>query len=61
MAKKKPIDSLTSDDLGVDTSNSMVSVESHSSPPEKPPGQKFVGAESVPAVVNMLRNDANVI
>jgi electron transfer flavoprotein beta subunit len=61
MAKKKPIDSLTSDDLGVDTSKSAVSVESHSSPPEKPSGKKFVGTESVPEVVNMLRNDANVI
>lgn len=61
MAKKKPIDSLTSDDLGIDTSKSAVSVESHSSPPEKPSGKKFVGTESVPEVVNMLRNDANVI
>jgi len=61
MAKKKPIESLTTEDLGVDTSNSMISVESHSSPPDKPAGQKFVGPESVPDVVNMLRNDANVI
>jgi len=61
MAKKKPIDVLTTDDLGVDESNSRVSISSHSSPPKKQPGQKFVGSESVPEVVNKLREEANVI
>lgn len=61
MAKKKPIDSLTSEELGIDISNSKIVLESHISPPEKPPGQKFIGAESVPEVVSKLRNEANVI
>ena len=61
MAKKKQIDTLTPEDLGVDASNSKVIIESHSSPPEKQPGQKFVGSESVPEVVNKLREEANVI
>jgi len=61
MAKKKQIDTLTPEDLGVDASISKVIIESHSSPPEKQPGQKFVGSESVPEVVNKLREEANVI
>jgi len=61
MAKKKPIESFSPSDLGVDTDNPKTTVESHSSPPEKPPGQKFVGAESVPQVVGKLREEANVI
>ena len=61
MAKKKPIDSFSPDDLGVEISNSMVSIKSHSSPPEKQPGQKFIGSDSVPEVVRRLREEANVI
>ena len=61
MAKKKPIDTLTPDYFGVDASDSKVSITSQSSPPEKQPGQKFVGSESVPEVVNKLREEANVI
>tara|TARA_B100000686_G_scaffold283971_1_gene307260 strand:+ start:2470 stop:3225 length:756 start_codon:yes stop_codon:yes gene_type:complete len=61
MAKKKPIETLSSDDLGVDLSVSTLKVESHESPPEKPPGQKFDGADSVPAVVEKLRDEANVV
>jgi len=61
MAKKKPIDTLTPDYFGVDASDSKVSITSQSSPPEKRPGQKFVGSESVPEVVNKLREEANVI
>ena len=61
MAKKKPIDIFAPDDLGVDVSNSMVSIKSHSSPPEKQPGQKFVGSDSIPEVVSKLREEANVI
>ena len=61
MAKKKQIDSFTPEDLGVDTSNSMVSIDSQSSPPEKQPGQKFIGSESVPEVVIKLREEAGVI
>jgi electron transfer flavoprotein alpha/beta subunit len=61
MAKKKPIDIFAPDDLGVDVSNSMVSIKSHSSPPEKQPGQKFVGSDSIPQVVSKLREEANVI
>jgi len=61
MAKKKPIESLSPDELGVDTNNSMVRGESHSAPPEKPPGQKFTGSESVPEVICKLRDEAGVI
>tara|TARA_S200000501_G_scaffold234507_1_gene219998 strand:- start:155 stop:343 length:189 start_codon:yes stop_codon:yes gene_type:complete len=61
MAKKKPIDSLSPEDLGVDDGKSMVTIKHHSSPPEKQPGQKFVGSESVPEVVGKLREEANVI
>jgi hypothetical protein len=39
----------------------MVVIKDHSSPPEKQPGQKFVGSESVPEVVEKLRGEANVI
>ena len=61
MAKKKPIDSLSPAELGVSDSNSMIIIKGHSSPPEKQPGQKFVGSESVPEVVDKLREEANVI
>ena len=61
MAKKKVAETLGASDLGVDTSASSVSVDSHSPPPEKPPGQRFEGADSVAVVVNKLRDEANVI
>lgn len=61
MAKKKPIETVSSADLGVDLADSPLIVDSHSSPPQKPPGQKFEGAESVPLVVEKLRDEANVI
>ena len=61
MAKKKIIETMTPADLGVDTGGSSVSIDAHSPPPEKPPGQKFEGAESVATVVGKLRDEANVI
>jgi len=61
MAKKKPIEALSPNDLGVDTDNPKTNIEVHSSPPEKPPGKKFVGADSVSEVVSRLREEANVI
>lgn len=61
MAKKKAVESLTPADLGVTMEGSRVSLESHSAPAEKPPGQKFEGAASVPTVVSKLRDEANVI
>jgi len=61
MAKKKQIETVTSDDLGVAIGTSSVSLQSHSPPPVKPPGQKFEGADSVPVVVAKLRDEANVI
>ena len=61
MAKKKPIDSLSPEDLGVNGTNSLVIIKDHSSPPEKQPGQKFIGSESIPEVVEKLREEANVI
>jgi electron transfer flavoprotein alpha/beta subunit len=61
MAKKKQIETVTSDDLGVAIGTSSVLLQSHSPPPVKPPGQKFEGADSVPVVVAKLRDEANVI
>ena len=61
MAKKKTVEALTPGDLGVDLGESPVIVNSHSSPPDKPPGQKFEGVSSVATVVQMLRDEANVI
>lgn len=61
MAKKKAVETWTPEDLGVTIDSPRVSLESHSAPAEKPPGQKFEGAESVPTVVSKLRDEANVI
>ncbi len=61
MAKKKPIETISIEELGVEVDNSRASLQSHSSPPEKPPGQKFEGAGSIEIVVSKLRDEANVI
>ncbi|MBJ29004.1 MAG: hypothetical protein CMB61_02965 [Euryarchaeota archaeon] len=61
MAKKKPIEVLSASDLGVVIGESGVTIQAHSSPPEKSPGQIFQGAASVPEVVGKLRDEANVI
>ncbi|MFL2493884.1 MAG: electron transfer flavoprotein subunit beta/FixA family protein [Candidatus Thalassarchaeum sp.] len=61
MAKKKGIETISSGDLGISLDNSRVTVMSHSAPPEKPPGQKFEGADSVATVVGKLRDEANII
>ena len=61
MAKKKPIETWSVAYLGVDIGASSVNIDSHSPPAEKPPGQKFEGAESVSTVVGKLRDEANVI
>ena len=61
MAKRKVIETVSASDLGIDMGESQVIIESHDSPPEKPPGQKFEGADSVQTVVLKLREEANVI
>ena len=61
MAKKKVIETVSPGDLGVSMDESRVTLVSHSPPPEKPPGQKFEGADSVATVVGKLRDEANVI
>ena len=61
MAKRKVIETVSTDDLGISLGDSRVIIDSHNSPPEKPPGQKFEGAESVQTVVLKLREEANVI
>tara|TARA_B000000609_G_C23888256_1_gene196844 strand:- start:160 stop:498 length:339 start_codon:yes stop_codon:yes gene_type:complete len=61
MAKKKVIETVSPGDLGVDIGESGIKINAHDSPPEKPPGQKFEGAESVSTVVTKLREEANVI
>ena len=60
-SKKKVIETVSPGDLGVDIGESGIKIHAHDSPPEKPPGQKFEGAESVPTVVAKLREEANVI
>ena len=61
MAKKKTIETMSVADLGVDVGSASVTLESQSPPAEKPAGQKFEGAESVPTVVSKLRDEAKVI
>mgnify|MGYP005732628815 FL=1 len=61
MAKKKVIETVSPSDLGIELGESGVKINAHDSPPEKPPGQKFEGAESVSTVVAKLREEANVI
>ena len=61
MAKRKVIETVSTDDLGINLVKSQVNIVSHDSPPEKPPGQKFEGADSVRTVVLKLREEANVI
>jgi electron transfer flavoprotein beta subunit len=61
MAKRKQIESVTAEDLGVDIGTAQVSISSHRPPPKKPAGQKFEGAESVPEVVSKLREEAKVL
>ena len=61
MAKKKPIETWSIEELGLDLGMSGISIDSHSPPAEKPPGQKFEGADSVSTVVSKLRDEANVI
>ena len=61
MAKKKPIESIGLEDLGIEISSARASLKTHLSPPEKPPGQKFEGAGSIEMVVSKLRDEANVI
>ena len=61
MAKKKPIDSMTPDSLGIDVSGSSAVINSQSPPDEKAPGQMFEGADSVSEVVQKLRNEAKVL
>ncbi|MBA46176.1 MAG: hypothetical protein CMB31_06275 [Euryarchaeota archaeon] len=61
MAKKKPIESMDSDSLGVDVSGSSATINSQSPPDEKAPGQMFEGADSISEVVQKLRNEAKVL
>ncbi len=56
MAKKATIELI--DNIHSDSSISLVG---HSNPPDKPPGKKFEGAENVPNVVKLLRDEANII
>ena len=61
MAKKKAIETMSVEDLGVDIGSASVTLDNQSPPAEKPAGQKFEGAESVPTVVGKLREEAKVI
>ena len=61
MAKKKAVETISVDDLGVDVGSASVTLDNQSPPAEKPAGQKFEGAESVSTVVGKLRDEAKVI
>ena len=61
MAKKKTIETLTPENLDVVLGESSVVVDSQSTPPNKPPGQKFEGVSAIATVVQKLRDEANVI
>ena len=61
MAKKKPIESIGIEEMGIEIGGPRASLQSHSSPPEKPPGQKFEGAGSIEIVVGKLRDEGNSV
>lgn len=61
MAKKKAIETVSPDDLGVDLRASSVTLQSQDPPAEKPAGQQFDGADSVATVVSKLRDEAKVL
>ena len=65
MAKKKTIESISPDDLGVSTEFELHMATHHFSglnaQEEKPAGQMFEGAECVSDVVGKLRSEAKVI
>lgn len=56
MAKKAQVDLLTPA-----TGAGTTSIVAHSTPPVKPPGKTYEGAEHVAEVVKLLRDEANVI
>ena len=56
MAKKAPIDV-----KDVQLSESTVKIVSHSMPPAKPAGKQYEGGQSAQTVVQLLRDEANVI
>ncbi len=45
----------------VEIPSTSVSIVSHTLPPAKPPGKKFEGAQSAQSVVQLLRDEANII
>jgi len=57
MAAKKANIEVVSADIG----DAQVQVVAHNPPAQKPEGRKFEGAESVPEVVGLLRDEAKVI
>ena len=61
MAKKKAIETMSVEDLGIDIGSASVTLDNQSPPAEKPAGQKFEGADSVSTVVGKLREEAKVI
>ena len=56
MAKKAAVEL-----KGLDAPSPTVTVVENISPPAKPPGKTFEGAENIPEVVKALRDEANVI
>ena len=56
-AKKKPLETITTDDLGVDASPRLTTLKV-ANPPEREAGVKL---ESVDELVDKLKNEAKVI
>ena len=62
MAKKKVIETIKPENLGLEGSDSeRVLLKAQNSPPEKEPGQIFEGVGEIPTIISKRRNEANVI
>jgi electron transfer flavoprotein alpha/beta subunit len=62
MAKKKVIETIKLEDLGIVESDSgRIILHSQNPPTEKEPGQIFEGVSEIPTIIAKLRNEANVI
>ena len=66
-AKKKPLESLSLEDLGISLDDQRIRYSNFRLPPEKPAGKQFeatddsVQSEVVTNVVNLLKTEAKVL
>ena len=61
MAKKKVIETIKPEELGLGGDSDRIILQTQDSPAEKEPGQIFEGVGEIPTIVSKLRNEANVI